>query len=82
MSYLEKIKQAKNRFEAADMVLAWSADVVGRLQSCSEAERIRILENAKRHAESLTTDYAVDEMGFVSEAVHPWRKWLRDWGYI
>lgn len=81
MSYLNRIANAKDRFEAADLVLAWATHCAGRLQSCSDEERLSIVDNAARHAEQLTVDYAVDEEGFVSEATHPWRAWLKEWGY-
>ena len=79
--YYERICNAKNRFEAADLIRA-SATYFAANANCYNAEqRISIIEQANQQACSLERAYSEDGDSPVSEDHHPWRRWLREWGW-
>ena len=81
MDYLTKIKGAKTRHEAADLILANAAYNAAHLTCYRADQRVSIVEQAAQQADSLTRDYTIDGDLTVSECDHPWRRWLVEWGF-
>jgi hypothetical protein len=81
--YLTKIKKAKNRFEAADLIRAFACQTAAKLyKDHSRAARLSIVEQAHENAAMLEKDIPIEQwdVGDLGR-VHPWKRWLSEWGY-
>jgi len=81
MTYLDRIKRARTRFDAADLILAEAALEVGRKACATRRERIAILDCAYERHLVLSRECMVGDAP-CPESAHPWRLWLREWGYL
>lgn len=82
-NYLERIKKAKSRFEAADLLRANACAHVAKMGYYNDAERVAIARDAENHACALERDF-IPDLGTGApcpENQHPWREWLREWRY-
>jgi len=82
--FLDRIKNAKNRFEAADLVRAMACSHAATLRCYSAEERLSIVEQAEHLAEALERDFDPEDYVPSEEGagrVHPYKRWLREWGY-
>lgn len=82
VDYLEQIRNARNRFEAATLVRANAAYLAARLYGYSDSDRLSIVESAERLAETLERDYSLDGDTPCPESQHPWKQWLVEAGYV
>ena len=74
IDYTTRIKRAKDRFEAADLVRARTCQVAAIFTEFTANQRIAMIEDGEQQAKLLERDLA--------EGVnHPWKQWLKDWGY-
>ena len=84
-NYLGRIKTAKNRFEAADLVRAMACSHAASLYCYTPEQRVSIVEQAEQLAEALERHFDPEDYVLSAEGVgrvHPWKRWLRDWGYV
>lgn len=79
--YIKRIGQSKTRFEAADLLRAYGCHLVVTSYNSSPEENVTILERIERNAQSLESDF-FDDLHAGTEAKHPWRSWLVDWGFL
>ena len=79
-TYLTRIKETDSRFIAADLIRANAAREASRLFCYDDRERVGIVCEADARACSLERDYSVDGTP-CPEKQHPWRSWLKGWGY-
>jgi len=74
IGYRDRIKKAKNRFQAADLIRAHTCRVAATCTLNTANQRIVIIEDGEQQAKLLERD--------LDEGVnHPWKQWLKDWGY-
>lgn len=74
--YIAQIVAAQSPEQAATLILANAAKNAASLICYSDAERLRIVTEAESRAQSLERPWDTDS------GPQPWRKWLKDWGYI
>ena len=78
--YLTRIKETESRFIAADLIRANACAHAAKMYCYNDAERVGIVRDAETQASSLERDYILDGTP-CPEKQHPWREWLREWGY-
>ncbi len=83
VDYVERIREPKNRFTAANMVRAFGCQL-GAISTGPE-DALAVVKRSESHAQALERDmdpdqYERDESG--AGYVHPFKKWLREWGYL
>lgn len=79
--YLAQIATAKTRHQAATLLRAWGCSIAAGLPMSTAADRIETIDKCELHAQTLERDYSLDGDSPCSDADHPWRAWLRAWGY-
>lgn len=84
--YLARMKKVRSRFQAADLIRAFACNTVAHIYSYRDKERVKIIEEAEQRAQSLERPYNMEGGRFVkgacSEKNHPWKQWLKEWGYF
>jgi hypothetical protein len=71
--YLQRIRDAKTRFEAADLIRALACQQTAKLYCYNDTDRVAIAREAENLASSLERNYEDGEP--------PWRTWLKERGY-
>lgn len=79
--YKKRIEKVTDRFEAADLLRAFACKKVVMQYQDSPEEKIQLLESFERCAQSLESNFFDDEHSGTEEK-HPWRQWLREWGFV
>jgi len=82
LNYLDRIARAKDRYEAADLIRAFGCYVVADAGCMPPEQRLSLLQQHNLRAEQLEGDFSHDPDGNpIDEQQHPWRRWVRGWGY-
>jgi len=79
IDYFSRIRQAKTRFEAADLIRAHSCKVAATLCGYTDAQRVAIIEQGENNARQLEHNFSEEDQ--ICESNHPWKRWLQEWGY-
>lgn len=85
MRYTDRIKHAETRQEAADLMRAHATQYVASAagKSMKDSARVSVIETVERQAQQLLSTFTHDPDGYpIAEADHPWRDWLREWGWL
>lgn len=80
--YLAQIATAQTRHQAATLLRAWGCYIAAGLPMSQAADRLATIDKCELHAQTLERDYSHDGDAPVAEIEHPWREWLRSWGYV
>ncbi len=79
--YLDQIAKVRSPEKAATLIRALATTTAASLFCTPLAERIEIIEKAEQRAQSLERPWSSDGDGADGDK-KPWRKWLREWGYV
>ena len=81
--YMNKIRNAKTRYEAADLIRAWSCQMLHIRPVGFSAEEMIVESRQNEYlARSLERDYSLDGDTPCPEDRHPWREWLKGEGFM
>lgn len=80
-NYIFRIKSAKTRFEAADLIRAFGCQMNSSAYGLSDDVRLKSLAEYERKAQSLERPYCIEDDVQCLESEHPWREWLTEWGF-
>lgn len=72
--YLDELRRVRSARAAATLVRAFEVSIAGPWLE-RPADLRSMIERAQMHADTL-------ERPWAGPGRHPWRTWLREWGYV